>query len=60
MLQADQMQAETTIRVRIRYNSSVEPEDRIWFGTRILEIVSIINFDERNRHMELLCKEIDT
>jgi len=60
MIQADQMQAETTIRVRVRYNASVEPEHRIYFGTRVLEIVSVINLTERNRHLELLCKEIDT
>lgn len=55
---AQQVSAELSHKVRIRYNSSVTAKDRIKFGTRIFSINSARNIDEKNIEQELLCKEV--
>ena len=55
---AQQVNAEVTIKVTIRYNSAVLMTDRIVKGSRNLEIVSIVNPEERNEKMILMCKEM--
>jgi SPP1 family predicted phage head-tail adaptor len=59
LMLAQQANSEVTIRVTIRYNSSVTTKDRVVIGSRVLEIVAVINLDERNIKQELLCKEIE-
>jgi SPP1 family predicted phage head-tail adaptor len=54
---AKQVQAETTHRIRIRYYAGLRPDWRILFGTRIFEIDSVINIEEKNREMVLMCHE---
>lgn len=60
LLLAQQVSAEVTIRVRIRYDSgnTVSPKHRIIEGSRILEIVNVINPLGRNEKLILMCKEI--
>jgi len=58
LLHAQEVNAELSHRVRCRYNSNVDVADRIAFGTRTLEIVSVINPRERGAELELFCKEI--
>jgi len=57
---AQQVNAEITSKVTIRYygTTTVTPEHRVYFGARILEIITVINPDERNESLELLCKEV--
>ncbi len=57
-LNAQQIHAETTHRIRLRYLSTVTTKDRISFDSRTFEIVSLINWDELNWMLELLCKEV--
>ena len=54
---ARQENAEVTAVVTMRYLSGITPDMRIVFGDRVFEIVSVINVDERNRVLELMCKE---
>lgn len=58
LLNAQQVQAETTHRIRIRYTTNATSESRILFKSRTFEIVSLINWLEKNCRLELLCKEI--
>jgi SPP1 family predicted phage head-tail adaptor len=58
LLLAQQVNAELTHQVEIRYNSTVTTTHRVILGSRTLEIVSIINEDERNKNMIMLCKEL--
>ena len=44
-------------RVVMRYNSSVSPKKRLLFGSRVLNIDSVINVDELNERMSLFCVE---
>ena len=54
---AQRVTAETTHTVRIRWRSGVTTADRVKFGARVFEIESILNPDERDRELVLLCKE---
>ena len=50
--------AETTHRVGMRYRGGVTAKQRINFDGRILEIESVMNRDERNAELQLMCKEV--
>jgi SPP1 family predicted phage head-tail adaptor len=52
-----QYSSEITHRVRIRYYPGLTPRHQIVFGSRTFNIISIINKEERNIELELLCKE---
>jgi len=46
------------VEVKIRYNSSVGLEHRITHDSRVYEINSIDNWEERNIYMVLRCTEL--
>ena len=54
----DQVVADVTHQVRIRWYDGVTPKMRVLFGRRVLEIIHVINLFERDREMNLLCREI--
>ena len=54
---AAQANAELTHKVTIRYRAGLLPSWRVLFGERALSIVSVINPEERNRWLELMCTE---
>lgn len=56
---AKQISAEVTHRITIRYLADVVPENRITKGERIFDIESVINPDERNEYLVLMCKELN-
>lgn len=60
MVSAQQQHAETTHRVRMRYqpNTTVTAEKRLLFGTRVFDIVNVIHCREGKRMLEILCKEV--
>jgi SPP1 family predicted phage head-tail adaptor len=45
-------------RVIMRYVSGLTSKSRLLFGSRVLGIESVINHEERNEFMKLLCKEV--
>jgi len=55
---AQQINAEVTIKVTIRYNAAVLVTDRVVKGSRNLEVISIVNPEERNEKLILMCKEL--
>lgn len=55
---AEQVQAEISHRVRIRYYPGVVPTMRFVFGARHLAISAVINVDERRREMQCMCREM--
>ena len=57
---AQQVQSEVTHRVTIRYYAGMNPGWRIKFGTRIFDVLSVINTEERNREMILMTREFVT
>lgn len=44
-------------RIRIRYKSSVLSSWRVKFGSRYFNIVSLVNPEERNEWLDIMCKE---
>ena len=58
--QAQQVQAEVNYRVRLRYLAGVVPTMRVLHDGRTLEVQAVINPDERNRELQLMCREVDS
>ncbi len=58
--QAQQMQSDVTHKVKLRYYAGLRPDWRIKFGTRIFDIQSVMNPEERNIEWTLLAKEFLT
>ena len=54
---AERPQATVTHKVRVRYRADVDARMRILFGSRSLNIRSVINQDERGRWLVCLCEE---
>ena len=54
---AGKLEANTSHRIRIRYLADVDTGMRVSFGGRILKITGIVNEDERNRFLDLICEE---
>lgn len=53
-----QTNAELTTKITMRYLGGITPNMRVVFDGRIFEIVSVLNYEERNVEQSLLCKEI--
>lgn len=54
-----QVQAEITHRIRIRYREGIKPTMRVLFNkNRVFEIESVINWQEKNIDLQLMCKEV--
>jgi len=54
---AKQVAADVTTEIKLRYLGGVTAEDRVLFGSRIYDINTVINTDERNVELVLMCKE---
>lgn len=57
LLNAQQIQPDVTHRVRIRHRDDVTPKMRVQHESRSLNIESVINLNERDRELHLLCRE---
>lgn len=58
---AYQVQSEVTHKITIRYyGGGITPGWRIKFGTRVFDILSVINIEEKNQTMILMAKEFVT
>jgi SPP1 family predicted phage head-tail adaptor len=54
---AQSTQADVTHCIGIRYLSGIVPKMRVKFASRIFDILSVINVDERNRELQLMYRE---
>ena len=55
---AQQVNKEITVQIRIRYLAGVLSEHRLVFNSQVLEVVFAQNVEERNREWLLMCKEL--
>lgn len=55
---AETVNSEVSHKVNMRYVSGIRPDMRIAFSERIFHIISVINFQEKNIELQLLCKEL--
>jgi SPP1 family predicted phage head-tail adaptor len=53
-------QSQVTHKVRLRYRTGIVPTMRVYFCGRMMEIMYVINVGERNREINLFCKELFT
>ena len=56
-LDSMKLELQVTHKIRIRYRSGITAKNRILFGTRTFNIISLINPDERNRMLDILATE---
>lgn len=50
--------ADVTHKVCVWYGSGVLPRDRILYGTRTFDIISVLDKNEGHRELDLMCREI--
>lgn len=55
---AKQINSEISHNVYIRYRNELLPSMRIYFNSRVFEILYIMNVKEENRLMQIYCKEL--
>ena len=55
--QAQQVSSALSHKIILRYLDGVKPQMRVLCGSRIFHVVSVINVEERNEMLELLCEE---
>lgn len=55
---AQQVKANLSHRVTIRYRAGVEPSMRLQYGARTLNIEAVIDPEERHRELILMCSEV--
>jgi SPP1 family predicted phage head-tail adaptor len=55
---AETVNSEVTHKVRMRYKAGITPDMRVKFGIRIFQITAVINYQERNIELQLMCKEL--
>lgn len=54
---AQQINSEISTKITIRYIEALSPKWAVQFGNRTFNILSVINFEERNIYLQLLCSE---
>lgn len=54
---AQQVQSEITTQIWMRHLDGIKPSMRVKFGKRFFEIVAVLNTQERNVSLQLMCKE---
>ena len=54
---AQQVNAEITVRFRLRYTEGVAPEMRVNFDGRLFDVRAVVNVDERKAELILMCSE---
>ncbi|MHB8077432.1 phage head closure protein [Desulfosporosinus fructosivorans] len=57
---AQKVNAEATANIWLRYNAGLgaKPSMKVVFGTRIFDILNVMNWQERNKWIRLVCKEV--
>lgn len=57
LIAAQAVQSEITTRISLRYLPGITSAMRVVHGTRIYNIKTLLNLDERNRELQLMCSE---
>jgi SPP1 family predicted phage head-tail adaptor len=55
---AETVNSEVSHKIRIRYKQDITPDMRIKFKDRYFSIQSVIDYQERNMELQLMCKEL--
>jgi len=55
-----QFQSKVDTRFTMRYSTGITPKMRIFYNSMAYDIESIININERNRELQLMCSKVTT
>lgn len=55
---AQQVNTEISTKITLRYRAGIKPEMQILFASRVFEILSVVNPEEKNTQLVLMCKEV--
>ena len=58
LYEAQKINPKLTHEIEIRYRSGISPKMRAKYGSRIFNIESVQNKDERNAMLRLVCEEL--
>ena len=58
--ESQKIRAETTYRVTTRFFKDITNDMRILYNNREFDVVSVLNINERNRELQIICSEVDT
>lgn len=56
-LNSEAIKSEISHQIHLRYIPNLDPTMRVKFGDRYFQIITIINFQEMNKELQLMCKE---
>ncbi len=54
---SQQVNADITTRIRLRYLEGITPKMRVLYKTRVFNVTSVVNVEERSIETQLLCTE---
>jgi len=55
---AQQVNAEISTKIIMRYRTGVESKMRVTCGERTFEILAVIHFQEKKKELQLMCREV--
>jgi len=50
--------AEVSTRIVLRYRSGIVPEMRVSYDGHTYDVLSVINVEERDKELQLMCREL--
>lgn len=56
--ESKQEKAEVTTKITMRYRDGILPKMRVVFGSKTYDIQDVINLEERDRELHLMCLEL--
>jgi SPP1 family predicted phage head-tail adaptor len=57
--QSEEVQSKTTTKIEIDYIDGINRSMQVIYGTRIFEILTVIDIKEMHRTLQLMCKELN-
>jgi len=58
--ESQKIRAETTYKISTRYFPDITADMKILYGKKTFDIVSVLNLEERNTELQIICTERDT
>lgn len=59
VIDSDQLVAQATTRIEIRYRSGLNSKMRVTWGNHVYDIQTILEVESARRELHLLCKELN-
>lgn len=56
--QRGEVRADVTLRVTLRWRDGITPKHRLVYGSRVLEIVDVIDTGGRREELQCMCREV--